>query len=169
VVLDIPELSLPDSIYLCGEDVVWLDPGIDDHLSELTWSDGFPGSARPVDLPGWYAVTADNGACIARDSCLVLPCARIWMANAFTPNGDGVNDFFFPKSSEPLINIRWFVRDRWGNTVFESTNSKPGWDGTSEGKPCLTDIYTWVLFYEREGPVILEKEGRITGMVLLLR
>ncbi|HRY98273.1 MAG TPA: gliding motility-associated C-terminal domain-containing protein [Bacteroidales bacterium] len=169
MVLPVPELLLPDSLFLCADDVHILDAGPGATGVDFLWSDGLQGEWRVVSEPGWYAVTADNGACSSRDSCLVLPCARIWVPNAFTPNGDGVNDRFFPVSSEPLLMSRLTILDRWGNVVFSSAGGQEGWDGTRHGRPCPTDVYTWVLDFWRKGPVPLEQEGRLHGMVVLVR
>jgi len=62
--------------------------------------------------------------------------------NAFTPNGDGVNDFFLLEH----FNIQsWVVDiyDRWGNKVYTSSNLNFRWDGTSSGQPMPEGVYVY--------------------------
>ncbi len=66
--------------------------------------------------------------------------------NAFTPQGDGKNDFFFPKGIgvDPEHYQIW-IFDRWGNLIWESTVWGKGWDGRANGGKDIAqqDIYVW--------------------------
>ncbi|HPG73394.1 MAG TPA: gliding motility-associated C-terminal domain-containing protein, partial [Bacteroidales bacterium] len=72
----------------------------------------------------------------------------IFIPNAFTPNGDGDNDYFKPYAPPALITSMYFaVFDRWGEIIYESTNiNDQGWDGTYRGKLLAPDVY--VYFFE---------------------
>ncbi|NLA23563.1 MAG: T9SS type B sorting domain-containing protein, partial [Bacteroidales bacterium] len=72
----------------------------------------------------------------------------IYIPNAFTPNGDGENDYFKPYAPTNLITKMYFaVFDRWGEIVYESDNiNDQGWDGTYKGKILPPDVY--VYFFE---------------------
>ncbi len=60
----------------------------------------------------------------------VVPVAELQFPNAFTPNGDGANDFFRGKGSTALINdYEIFIFDRFGKIVFNSEDSTEGWNG----------------------------------------
>jgi gliding motility-associated-like protein len=68
--------------------------------------------------------------------------------NAFTPNGDGVNDVWFPKG----IGIgddqyELYIFNRWGQLIFESYDKNIGWDGTarSSGNLAKLDVYVWMI------------------------
>lgn len=87
---------------------------------------------------GCYYVTAldesrnesnsSNLCCIDYDACplYVLP-------NVFTPNGDGLNDYFKPKhKSESVTNIELSIFNRWGRIVFVTTNADIMWDGNEQ-------------------------------------
>lgn len=65
--------------------------------------------------------------------------------NAFSPNGDGVNDEFNVSflRFDKLVEFRVF--NRWGQQMFESKNPKIGWDGTSDGTPCASDVYYYLV------------------------
>ncbi len=101
-----------------------------------------------VNTPTWFVVKASDVVteCQTIDSVFVdieiLPCVKenIFIPNAFSPNGDGINDIFLPRSTI-LLSMQLQVYDRWGNKVFESTDSSVGWDGTYKGQPAQPDAY----------------------------
>ncbi|MEI6681887.1 MAG: gliding motility-associated C-terminal domain-containing protein [Bacteroidota bacterium] len=71
----------------------------------------------------------------------------IWVPDAFSPNGDGVNDHFLPLSA----NIRQFsmnIYSRTGELVFSSDAVTDGWDGTFKGQPCTGGTYVYVIVYK---------------------
>jgi gliding motility-associated-like protein len=83
--------------------------------------------------------------------------------NAFTPNGDGLNDRFrivgLPPENITEFNIQIF--DRWGQIVFESTDISESWDGYCKGKACPPDQYNWVIFYSTSNKTRLSNKGKI--------
>jgi gliding motility-associated-like protein len=104
------------------------------------------------------AAIADTAGCTALDSMrlTVIVPRIIFIPNIFSPNGDGVNDFFTIWGRFNLINIaRLKIYDRWGNQLFEDTDLMPGqeeegWDGSFRGKPMQPGVYVFVaeLVYE---------------------
>jgi len=70
------------------------------------------------------------------------------VANAFTPNGDQINDLFLPPFSCPPETMRFAVFNRWGNKVFESHDlNSAGWDGNVDMQAAPSDVYVWLLEY----------------------
>jgi len=66
--------------------------------------------------------------------------------SAFTPNGDGKNDVFFPKGvGIDAMTYEFYVFNRWGELIFESHNKDIGWDGTHKGTPVQIDAYVWLV------------------------
>lgn len=63
--------------------------------------------------------------------------------NAFSPNGDGVNDQFKINNPSPTSTFRLLIFNRFGQKVFETGNANEGWDGTYMGKLQPVGIYTW--------------------------
>jgi gliding motility-associated-like protein len=134
------------------------------------------GIANPtavVNTPTWFVVTATDRQtdCEAVDSVFVdienLPCTKenIFIPNAFSPNGDGVNDIFIPRSSIEFISIQLLIYDRWGIKVFESTTVAEGWNGEYKNQPAQPDAYGYYFIGEcAEGEKITLK-----GNVTLLR
>jgi gliding motility-associated-like protein len=60
--------------------------------------------------------------------------------NAFSPNADGVNDVVLP-FNWGLEGYLLRIYNRWGQVVFESTNTEVGWDGTFLGEPQEVGMY----------------------------
>ena len=70
---------------------------------------------------------------------------QIWVASAFTPNGDGLNDFVYARLIG-LPQMNYFkIFDRWGKMIFETTNLNQGWDGTDmNGQKLNGGVYVYV-------------------------
>ena len=88
--------------------------------------------------------------------------------NAFTPNGDGVNDTYKPLFFCPVITTDFRVYNRWGQKVFETQDPNKAWDGKVDGKDVPSDVYAWQVEYEavREG---VRQKLKAKGDVALLR
>ncbi|XZF12713.1 gliding motility-associated C-terminal domain-containing protein [Chitinophagaceae bacterium MMS25-I14] len=65
--------------------------------------------------------------------------------NAFTPNGDGRNDFFSIKNLSIQRVIEFRVFNRWGQEVFDGNDNKAGWDGTYKGAAQETGVYNYII------------------------
>lgn len=90
-------------------------------------------------LPGIYtAIVTDNlcGSDSREFTVLDYP-------NYFTPNGDGINDYWFIKNLKPLENIR--IYDRFGKFLYSFKGSEAGWNGQYNGRQILADDYWFVL------------------------
>lgn len=90
-----------------------------------------------------------------------------YIPNAFTPNGDGLNDVFsitgLPPESILRFNLQVF--NRWGELVFSSSDIREGWDGRTKGDPCPDGNYIWVMYYEDDSGIHRTNKGQ----VILLR
>jgi gliding motility-associated-like protein len=87
-----------------------------------------------------------------------------FIPNAFTPNGDGINDVFRIRGVqvENITNFNFQVYNRWGQSVFSTSDILQGWDGTCNGQPCLAEVYMWVIYYEDSHKVKVSNKGTIT-------
>ena len=64
------------------------------------------------------------------------------MPNAFSPNGDGINDIYKPKEGYQNIKVfHAYIYNRWGQKLFEWSDPATGWDGTYKGKPVKEGVY----------------------------
>ena len=75
------------------------------------------------------------------DNCFIA------VPSAFTPNGDGLNDFLYPNNALKANNLEFKVFNRWGQVVFESRNWQEKWDGKIKGIPQQTGVFVWYLRY----------------------
>lgn len=89
---------------------------------------------------------------------------RYFIPNAFTPNGDGTNDFLFVYG-ESLKNVSLMIFNRWGEKVFESNNQFDGWDGTFKGNPVAPGVFS----YYFEGEYLDGKKVSQKGTVTVLK
>jgi gliding motility-associated-like protein len=86
--------------------------------------------------------------------------------NAFTPNGDGVNDYIAPVAFG-VTKIDFRIYNRWGQLVFQSNDPQitylgnKGWDGTYKGKPQQMDVYAYTLHVVFEDGKQATKQGSI--------
>lgn len=64
------------------------------------------------------------------------------MPNAFSPNGDGINDIYKAKDGyQSITDFHGYIFNRWGQKLFEWTHPAEGWDGTYKGKPVKDGVY----------------------------
>ena len=81
----------------------------------------------------------------------VLKTCYIAVPSAFTPNGDGNNDYLYPLNAYKADNLEFKVYNRLGQLVFQTTDWTVRWDGKINGVSQATGTYVWTLSYtERE-------------------
>lgn len=101
---------------------------------------------------------------------IVNPIPTIFLANAFTPDDDGMNDIFNLKGGALVrdsINPETFefrVYNRWGERVFKTNDIDEGWDGTFKGQPCPPESYIYLLNAQGLDGTLFFKRG---GIVLI--
>lgn len=110
---------------------------------------------RAYALPGQCALeTWSNTRC-------ERPLPGLEMPTGFTPNGDGVNDFYrIPTFA--VKNISFSIYDHWGNLVYISRDKYAVWDGSVNGKACPEGIYLYFLQAEGYTGQSIQKNGTIT-------
>ena len=81
--------------------------------------------------------------------------------NAFSPNGDGVNDMIFVKGFG-IAKMQWNIYNRWGVLVFQSANKNTGWNGMYNGKLQPQDVYHYVVEIKMSDGTNYTKKGDIT-------
>ncbi len=98
-----------------------------------------------------YFLTMKEAQCTALDTIEVkvidpktLDCGRIFLPNAFTPNGDGLNNEFFISNPFAIEQLDVFeIFDSWGSKMFSTTDKFAKWDGTFLGKAVNPGVYVW--------------------------
>jgi len=128
---------------------------------------------RP-EQDAYYQVTIqfENGCVITEEVFVeVIDPISIVVPNAFTPNGDGNNDFLGPFGKAGIGMIKSLrVFDRWGNLLFSSRGTtlnapETGWDGTVDGRKASTGVYTFAVEVSYQDG----REDIVRGDVTLLR
>jgi len=71
----------------------------------------------------------------------------IAVPNAFTPNGDGLNDYLYPVNAYKAVNLSFKVFNRFGQVIFETRDWTKKWDGTFKGQGADPATYVWMLEY----------------------
>jgi gliding motility-associated-like protein len=112
----------------------------------------YPASHIFSIYPNYYNFTIlDQNNCIVDEITLDLtkagPCNPVKFPNAFTPNGDGINDVFQPSQDSRASKYQLNVFNRYGSLLFTSKSLALGWDGISQGKIMPTGTYYWMVNY----------------------
>ena len=165
-----PVVKLSDKPYLCVGEVSILDAGPD--YTAYLWQDGSTGRYFDVSGEGVYHVTVtDNHGCKGSDTARIKVCdAVIYMPNAFTPDGDGLNDIFKPVTTlEGISAYTLRVYDRWGTELFESGNILNGWNGTLKGQPAPAGTYVWKITYQTTSQATVSPAVKLQGTFVLVR
>lgn len=108
--------------------------------------------AKPLFNSIYNLNITDENNCMATDSIRInlLLKRMIFAPNVFSPNNDGINDFFYLLSDGGVSQILEFkVFGRWGQLVYEGYNIQPnspthGWDGTFKNKKMNPDVFVWM-------------------------
>ncbi len=109
-------------------------------------------------------VSNANG-CTDRDSLLISIAEKDILPpklpNAFSPNGDGVNDVFFVRGG-PFETIDLKIYNGWGELIFETTDPTFGWDGTHDGKHAINGVYVYSVVATTVDGLLHDRTGKVT-------
>jgi gliding motility-associated-like protein len=86
--------------------------------------------------------------------------SKFELPNIFTPNNEGINDFFVPIKAENIEIEKVVIQNRWGQTVFES--NEVNWDGNFQGNPTPDGTYFYIVTYKDRNEKMKSKSGTIT-------
>ncbi|HMN33060.1 MAG TPA: PKD domain-containing protein [Chitinophagaceae bacterium] len=164
-----PNVSLgPDTSICPGLTNPILLSDVNNPFALHLWSTGETGSSISVTEPGRYWVKASNGNCATSDSIWVKRDCYLNIPNSFSPNGDGLNDYFLPREllSSGLTSFKMDIYNRWGENIF-TTNSIDGrgWDGKYNGVLQPIGVYVYLI----EGEFINGVKKTYQGNVTLIR
>lgn len=167
---EIPVISLGNDTAFCETNITLSVP---EGLSAV-WNTGAQDNSIVVTEEGTYMVTVTNeSGCQNSDTIIVSTNCKndIWLPNAFTPNGDGVNDIFYVRGNPKNAEIeKMYIYSRWGNKVFEAENILPddpstGWNGQYKDQSAQVEVYGYQV-------VVRFKDGSrktLKGNVTLLK
>jgi gliding motility-associated-like protein len=136
--------------------------------TDLSCSDCLTSTATPMVTTTYTVTMIDLNGCEYEDEITinVEDNTNVYIPNAFSPNGDNLNDIFYiyGPESEVVNSLRIF--DRWGEQVFLSTNGTAGdpshgWDGTFNGERAPGGVYVYLAEITING-VTETRQGGIT-------
>ncbi|MBX3240514.1 MAG: PKD domain-containing protein [Chitinophagaceae bacterium] len=129
---------------------------------------------NPIANPKYtqiYTVTVtDSNSCVSTaDITVSVVCTNenYFVPNTFSPNGDGMNDVFYPRGRGLARVQSMRIFNRWGQQVFEKKNfiandPSAGWDGRMNGQPLPSDAYVYVIEFICDNAQIVPFKGNIT-------
>lgn len=133
-----------------GTDMAWFEwwPG-----ETLSCTDCLDPVASMTATTTYFIDVKSEHGCPARDSVTItLYCdnSMVFIPNAFTPNGDGQNDIFYPRGAGLKVIKTLRIYNRWGELLFsregiQLNDESNGWDGTYKGNPAHTDVYVYII------------------------
>ncbi|MFN0203404.1 MAG: gliding motility-associated C-terminal domain-containing protein, partial [Bacteroidia bacterium] len=106
-------------------------------------------------------LVADNKAHCRDTIQKTIFLENAFAANAFSPNGDGINDVF-SVSTSGLSQATLQIYNRWGKKVFESQTIPLQWDGTAQGKSVPEGVYTFFFQGKGKSGEAYQRNGTIT-------
>ncbi|MCX6234036.1 MAG: gliding motility-associated C-terminal domain-containing protein [Bacteroidetes bacterium] len=123
-----------------------------------------------ADTGTYYLMVVDTLCCYNIDTIVIIPSV-IFVPNAFTPNGDGLNEEFMAIClKEGGINdFHMMVYNRWGQLLFESHEIDEGWDGTLNNTLLPSGVYIYKITYKVELDFGVFDNVVLKGPLTLLR
>lgn len=171
VVIDVEYVFTDIVVTSRGQDDWYLEAATEPYAATWIWDMGDGTRYRGPEVIHSYMdleehwvtlnITTPVG-CAGMDSVLLRPPAHLYFPNAFTPDGDGVNDFWGPVGHY-IEQFEMTIFDRWGNEVYHTDNMDKWWDGSINGSSTTkTDVYVYT--YKASGHYFpaVEDYGHVT-------
>ncbi|WP_028521841.1 gliding motility-associated C-terminal domain-containing protein [Runella limosa] len=147
---------------LVRNETPWWNPSITELYREDNSGDCNKQSCYRLQIDTRSGTILSNKVCVDAPPVLCVSLANVFIPDAFSPNGDGVNDLFEIKA-DPTTDVQVTVYDRWGAPVFQSTANQHFWNGSINGQPLPVGLYTYAVkvtdkvgrTFVKRGPVSL--------------
>jgi gliding motility-associated-like protein len=145
---DLPYIGLPKHIVLCLDELEGILLSAPGGYQSYLWR---PTEERTASIFAnqarqYLVEVTDYSGCMNSDSVYIDEnCSpKIWIPNAFSPNGDGINDRFIV-TIHGALRVRLNIYNRWGEEVADIADAvRAGWDGTFNGRPATPDTYLYL-------------------------
>ena len=108
-------------------------------------------------------LVTDSIGCTGTDDIFikVYEGPTYYLPNAFTPNGDGRNDVFFPTPVGIRSTDYFRVFNRYGQLMYQTKEYMQGWNGTIKGKPAASGTYVWMIKGIDKNGTVIEMKGTV--------
>ncbi len=168
VVIPHPDLYLGPDRTICpgGNPVIITDdrnvpaPG-----TKWLWSTGDTSAGIVVTQPGYYSTMLTVNGCSSFDTVWVQKDCYMDIPNVFTPNGDGTNDYFYPRQflTRGVVKFKMDIYNRWGQLIFETTNTDGrGWDGKYNDLAQPGGVYVYLIEATFKDGQVEHHQGNVT-------
>ncbi len=137
----------------------------------IEWDNLVSADELEINAPGVYIAEISNEHCTATYQKKIEEYCKgnLFIPNAFTPNGDDVNDFFLPQSNDHISDYEFKIINRWGVVIFSTTNIKEGWNGRAQNGLVQIDVFVYKINYTYTSKYDGIVQENITGTVSVLR
>lgn len=134
----------------------------------ITLTDNNLALVNPPSTTTFYISSTIENCITEREFTVFAQCATIFIPNVFTPNGDGVNDFFRIEG-ENIGHFEMIIFNRWGDELYRTNDINRGWNGSVNAYFAPDGTYNYIIkaLDPRGNPVL--KDGTFYGTVTLLR
>ncbi|GAA4469544.1 hypothetical protein GCM10023093_29190 [Nemorincola caseinilytica] len=167
-VYDHPQIYLGPDVSICaGSNPIVISDRDNANAMGMRWqwSTGSRDNSITVGAPGVYWAKAIVDGCTTTDTIEVKQDCYMDVANAFTPNGDGMNDYFMPRplAGKGLSTFTMTIYNRWGQIIFETENIEGrGWDGRYNGAAQPEGVYVYKIDAAFKDGQMEKRQGNVT-------
>lgn len=160
----------PDKIIIEGQSMQLLATVYGDNTSYSWLPDRYIDdvhSLQPIvspvnDMTYFLTANSNDGCGVSKDSVKIHVYKKVIIPNAFSPNGDGINDTWNIKALNSYNDYELSVFNRYGRIIFTTGNYSKAWDGSFNGKPMPAGTYYYLLDLKQALP-------KLKGYVVILR
>ncbi len=173
-----PQIQIPDSFVTIqgGTDYTINAAGSDDIVSwqwtPVNWlsCNNCPQPVSSAKATITYTVKVQNitGCTSEKNITITVLCKdqNLYMPNTFSPNNDGMNDYFYPRGKGFTVK-EFRIFNRWGSLVYEQHNFVPdnqsyGWNGTYKGDVLQPDVYVYIIDVLCDNGNTITSKGNVT-------
>lgn len=122
--------------------------------------------ASPTVTTNYILLVTNSNGCTSTDTVTVFvseECNEVsfFLPTAFSPNNDTQNDILFLRAT-CIVELNWYIYNRWGEKVFETNDPKAGWDGTWHGQACDAGVFVYYIYVTTFNGNTITRSGNIT-------
>lgn len=148
-----PTISLNTKEQILAGNSIQLNPVITGNIMKYTWTPAAGLSnasiqspvASPAVTTGYHLKITSTAGCDADADVTVMVVTEVKIPNAFTPNGDGINDLWNIDALLDYPDCTVNIFNRYGQLLYKSTGYPKAWNGTYKGKVLPAGAYYYVI------------------------
>ena len=162
----IPQFDLGPDTTFCSYDPYIMNVPFNILNDNFHWQDNSTATFYSVTEPGVYTLTVNTDCGNFSDTKtvnIIYDECPVFFPNAFSPNGDGINDYYLPAVTCMNKDYLLQIYDRWGQKVFESNEMEPGWNGVFDETTASVGVYVYVAkYFSKCDQKVISTKGNFT-------